>query len=1011
MPCDAGETRGECVIKSKKRTKTTRSGAAKHTVPVHPGPCTLRFADGKLHGVLANGTSAVGIVLLWNGVVVDEGQVGEGGQFSLSLPPHSLTGTADVLSSDTGISLLDRAVSFDFGVRIRWNGWSYSDRAFTGSFAVADHPSAASPRRLLVQGIDGDTVYMQTFAVAGEDGVYRFGSPLRRLVGLGGQARISPCIAGVLLPETLDLTAEQIGVLGHLDTVDETLVRGWAVDLQEPSRRLSVELRVPGSPLVTGAAANVRPDLRDIGVSDGQSGFGLTLPPLTTGGGSRAVHAYLAGTDLELVNSPAFLPDVPTILGAFDAVEGPFAGGWAINMLDSGKPMDLEAICGGEVIGSGSTTLYRGDVEASGMPTAWCGFRFLLDRPLPTLYDKDIVVRVVGTDTQIAGSPRRITQNGNIKRFLTRSSLPTSVLRRLITRMTRQTEGLIVSIVMPVYNPPAEWLLEALNSVLAQWSGNWELVCIDDASPQKHVAQILFAAARHDPRIRVITLPENGGIAAATNAGIAAATGDYIAFMDHDDVIEPDAIHKLALAAKTTGADFIYSDEAITTDDINSIIEVRARPAFSHDYYLSHPYFVHMICIRAELARRLGGWDQSLDISADVDFVLRAIENADAIAHVPSVLYRWRTHETSTGHAKMAQVTATMVDLLGRHLARMERPATVRPGFRYNEYRVDWADDGGEILIVIPTKNRVDLLQTCISSIERTSEGANYRIVVIDHESTDPETVAYLKSMTPRHTVMPYSGVFNYALMNNLAVRTHGGDSKYILFLNNDVEAIEDGWLQRMRSLAARPEVGAVGPLLLYGDDRVQHAGVLMSFSGAADHAMKFHAAYLSKGNRHPGYNCNLTSVRDYSAVTAACLMTSAAVFRQIGGFDEDFVVGFNDTDLCLRIVAAGYKVLYDGFSVLYHHESATRTQSNAVSHPEDDARLRARWANYFQQGDPFYSPLLAPRGTDHILRQDSGCKGMMAARVVRTGPPPPVAKPTPVKKPTRRRAKTPARA
>ena len=475
--------------------------------------------------------------------------------------------------------------------------------------------------------------------------------------------------------------------------------------------------------------------------------------------------------------------------------------------------------------------------------------------------------------------------------------------------------------------------------------------------------------------------PGNLGIARATNFGLRAARGAYVAFMDHDDVIEPDAVYKLAQAAQQTGADLIYSDEAITTEDIGSVVEVRARPAFSYDYYLSHPYFVHMVCVRTEIAQRLGGWDESLPISADVDFVLRVIEAAKAVAHVPSVLYRWRTHGESAGHARQAMVTETMRGILARHLGRQGLAATVSAGMRYNEYRIDWPDDGGEVLVVIPTKNRVDLLKPCIDSIERTSKGENYRIVVIDHESTDKRTVRYLKEIAGRHTVMPYSGPFNYAAMNNLAVREHGGSAKHYLFLNNDVEAREPGWIGRMRSLSARPEVGAVGCLLLYGDDRVQHAGVLVGFSGAADHAMKFQDAYLGKGARHPGNNCNLTSVRDYSAVTAACMMVPRRAWRAARGFDESFVVGFNDTDLCLRIGEAGFKVLYDGFTVLYHHESATRTESNEVDHPGDDARLRRRWAGYFTKGDPFYSPLLAGRGTDHTLRSDSECVGSSRCR------------------------------
>ncbi len=197
-----------------------------------------------------------------------------------------------------------------------------------------------------------------------------------------------------------------------------------------------------------------------------------------------------------------------------------------------------------------------------------------------------------------------------------------------------------------------------------------------------------------------------------------------------------------------------------------------------------------------------------MPISADVDFVLRVLEIAGAVAHVPSVLYRWRTHDSSTGHAKQSEVNDATKAALTRHLTRLGRPATVADGHRYNEYRIDWRDDDGEALIVIPTKNRVDLLRKCIDSIERTSACENIRIVVIDHDSTDPKTVRYLAQIAGRHTIMPYQGIFNYALMNNLAVRKHGGRAKYVLFLNNDVEAREPGWIARLRSLAARPEVG-----------------------------------------------------------------------------------------------------------------------------------------------------------------------------------------------------------
>ncbi len=305
-----------------------------------------------------------------------------------------------------------------------------------------------------------------------------------------------------------------------------------------------------------------------------------------------------------------------------------------------------------------------------------------------------------------------------------------------------------------------------------------------------------------------------------------------------------------------------------------------------------------------------------------------------------------------------------------RHLARTGQVAMVSAGPGFNQFRLDWPDDGGEVLIVIPTKDRVDLLRRCIDSIEATAPDERYRIVVVDHQSTDPASVTYLRSL--RHTVMPFTGSFNFSAMNNLAVRTAGGTAGYVLFLNNDTEAVEPGWIGRLRSLAGRPGIGAVGPLLLYGDGRVQHAGVIVGFGGTADHAMRFAEPMLCDGSRDPGYNASLTSVRDYSAVTAACMMMRRTVFEQVGGFDEALAVGFNDTDLCLRLRASGLRILYDGHTIVRHHESATRGSIAALADPPADGRLfRRRWAAFIRQGDPFYNPALALSGVDHRLKHD----------------------------------------
>ena len=255
---------------------------------------------------------------------------------------------------------------------------------------------------------------------------------------------------------------------------------------------------------------------------------------------------------------------------------------------------------------------------------------------------------------------------------------------------------------------------------------------------------------------------------------------------------------------------------------------------------------------------------------------------------------------------------------------------------------------------------------------------------------------------------MRCAGAFNFAAMNNAAVRAHAGAARYLLLLNNDVEATDPGWMPRLRSLAARPDVGAVGCQLLYGDGRVQHGGVLVGFRGAADHVAKLVPGRGSDGARTPGYNSGLVSVRDYSAVTAACMMLKRSAFDAVNGFDEGFAVGFNDTDLCLRLRAAGHRVLYDGMTVLLHHESATRAEQGGVAHPEDDARLRQRWPGFFTDGDPFYSPLLNQAGIDHAPRSDDGCKGRLHPRVtdlnLRPVPSPPVVAGAVAGRATRRR-------
>lgn len=644
-------------------------------------------------------------------------------------------------------------------------------------------------------------------------------------------------------------------------------------------------------------------------------------------------------------------------VGSVDGSYGATLNGWAVDPDKPGVAAEVEILLDGKVIASVTPSQKRDDVAQAGFGNGRSGF--VIELGPEVQLGEAVTARLKRTKEPLANTPLTLEPTPEVRRWLARHDhLTRQDIRSIENNFARETVGITLSIVMPVYNTRAEWLKEAIDSVLGQWCPNWELLCVDDASPEPHVGEILDEYAAMDPRIRVIRLAENGGISKATNAGIEASQGDYIALMDHDDFLEPEAVFRL-LDAGRTGAGLIYCDEMITGVDIAVPLRFVARPAFSHDYYLSHPYFVHIVCVRADIAKAIGGFDESMTISADVDFVLRVIETAGQVVHVPAMLYRWRTHPTSAGHLRAGQVTRATLGALNRHLKRIGSTGVARAGLRKNTHRIDYPDDRGRTLIIIPTRDRIDLLEPCLESIWRTTDANEVDIVVIDHDSREPRSRSYFRKIARRVKILPYRGIFNFSLMNNEAARKLGSDYKYLVFMNNDIEAIDSGWLERMRSLAGRSDVGVVGSTLLYDDDRIQHAGVIIGIGGAADHAHKF--KYFKSGSlRELGPNAALVSTRDYTAVTAACMMMRSEVFFGVGGFDEDLVIGFNDTDLCVRVSALGYRVLNDAHAVLYHHESATRSASNQIDHPADGAFFVRRWRHLLSTGDPFYNPLLS---------------------------------------------------
>ncbi len=514
-----------------------------------------------------------------------------------------------------------------------------------------------------------------------------------------------------------------------------------------------------------------------------------------------------------------------------------------------------------------------------------------------------------------------------------------------------------ISIVMPVYNTRPEWLREAVESVRAQTYTNWELCIVDDGSSDPRTRKALRPYAKHRS-IHQARLGQNGGISAASNKALSMATGEFVGFLDHDDELKPNALFEVVkLLNRRRDLDFIYTDEDKKELD-GRLVDPFFKPDWSPDLLLTTNYVTHFAVYRTAVIERLGGFRPGYDGSQDHDLVLRVTEVTDRIAHIPLPLYTWRKVPDSAAGSPDAKPWAYKAgaQALREALARRGMEGDVGPGLWKGSHRVRYRiKDEPAVGILIPTRDRVDLLRQCIESIKGLSTYPNYEIIVVDNESSDPETLDFLSRIKGR--VIEYAGPFNFAHMMNIAARDARTDM--LLFLNNDTEVITSGWIEAMIEYAQQPSVGAVGARLLYPDGHPQHEGVIMGLghgtAGTVDHG-----GYFSLGH----------SVLNVSAVTAACMMVRSGVFWEVGGFEESLGVAFNDVDLCLRVGQAGYRVVYTPYAELLHFESATRGHLHP---PADEAFFRQRWGNPGEIIDTYYNPNLALRRPYRIrITEDS---------------------------------------
>ena len=553
----------------------------------------------------------------------------------------------------------------------------------------------------------------------------------------------------------------------------------------------------------------------------------------------------------------------------------------------------------------------------------------------------------------------------------------------LVARLSSLERSAIISVVMPVYNPPLPYLEKAIESVKRQIYQNWELCIADDCSTNTDVKVLLKAASDSDPRIKVVFRNERGNISLATNSAVEIAVGEFIAFLDNDDELTPNALGEVALYLAThPDCDFLYSDDD-KIDETGKRFAPQFKPDWSPELLLSYMYFSHLCVVRHSLFLDLGGFRVGFEGSQDYDFALRASEHARHIGHIPLVLYHWRVLKGSTAHSGNAKPESlgaglrALKDTLDRRgiSAEVRHPQWAKEG-GLGIFSLEFPNDGPLVTIIIPTKNSLEILKTCIESIESTKY-RNYDLLIIDNNSDDPETIYFLAGCGHRvlRITNPPDG-FNFSYLNNRAV----GEccSEYVLFLNNDTKILNPYWLSQMVGYARIQGVGAVGARLLYPDGRVQHAGIVHGYyKGMAGPANKLMPSWNN------GYLSYANVSRNYMAVTAACLLISRQLFVDIGGFDAvNFGIAYNDVDLCYRLVDRGLRCVYSANSELIHFEGYSRGYDDK---PSEEAAFKRK--NIFRV-DKYYNPNLSlenehfeimPRATE-FSRSLQPIKALMVA-------------------------------
>lgn len=519
------------------------------------------------------------------------------------------------------------------------------------------------------------------------------------------------------------------------------------------------------------------------------------------------------------------------------------------------------------------------------------------------------------------------------------------------------TEKPLISVLTPAYNSKPEWLAEAALSLLNQSFTDWEWCVVDDGSDNRETKKLLELLSQVSPRVRV-NFSSNAGISAATNQAIDLARGEYVCFLDHDDLLHSFALEAMREKLRE-GFDVVYSDEDKLDDGTGDLVEPFFKPDWSPEYFRGVMYVGHLLCVRRGLAQKTK-FDSAFDGVQDFEFMLRLSETGPSVGHIPRVLYHWRKTPGSIAEKTDAkpQIGALQERAVNAHLERIKLAARAEQSKLPHRLKLVplQRESFSRVSIIIPTRDAPDVFERCLKSLFARTSYPDFEVIVMDNETADERALRLMKEYPVRR--IPFPSPFNFSRANNQGAAAATGE--FLVFLNNDTEIITEDWLQHLIYYADQPDVGAAGALLTYEDRTVQHAGVALGMRGTADHTMRGFPLGVD------GYAGSLACAREVSAVTAACMMMRKSLFHEISGFNEHFFTAYQDVDLCLGLRERGLRLICTPQALVVHHESVSRKSYYDMI---DRMLLLDRWESVIERGDPYYNPNLNLERGDYSRR------------------------------------------